>query len=55
MVFSLAILVVGLYFNYHTYYTHSLPIWTVTYSLFLIAIFVGGLGGVGYYSWSGKG
>jgi hypothetical protein len=55
MVFSLAILVVGLYFNYHTYYTRSLPIWAVTYSLFIIAVFVGGLGGFGYYSWSDKG
>jgi hypothetical protein len=55
MVFSLAIMVVGLYFNYHTYYTRSLPIWAATYSLFVIALFVGILGGVGYYSWSDKG
>jgi len=55
MVFSFAIMVVGLYFNYHTYYTRSLPIWAATYSLIVIALFVGGLGAFGYYSWSDKG
>ncbi len=49
IVFSVAIFLVGLYFNSHSYYTSALPVWA-NYTLFLIALFVLPLGFVGYYS-----
>ena len=50
IVFSVAIFTVGLYFNAHSYYTSALPVWAASYTLYLIALFVLVLGGVGYYS-----
>ena len=50
IVFAVAIFIVGLYFNSHSYFTSSLPIWAASYTLYMIALFVLGLGGVGYYS-----
>ena len=50
IVFSVAIFTVGLYFNSHSYYTSALPIWAASYTLYVIAVFVLGLGFIGYYS-----
>lgn len=50
IVFSVAIFIVGLYFNSHSYYTSALPMWATTYILYLISLFVLVLGVSGYYS-----
>jgi hypothetical protein len=50
IVFAIAIFVVGLYFNLHSYYTSALPLWAASYTLYLIALFVLALGILGYYS-----
>lgn len=50
IVFAVAILIVGVYFNSQAYYTSALPVWAASYTLYLIALFVLGLGAVGYYS-----
>jgi DMSO reductase anchor subunit len=50
IIFAVAIFIVGLYFNAHSYYTSALPVWATTYTLYLIAIFVLILGLWGYYS-----
>jgi DMSO reductase anchor subunit len=52
IVFAVAIFIVGLYFNQHTYYTSALPIWAASYTLYLIALFVLVIGGVGYISYA---
>lgn len=49
IVFAVAIACVAIYFNQHTYYTSAMPVWA-NYVLFLIAIFVLIMAGVGYYS-----
>ena len=49
IIFAVAIFIVGLYFNQHSYYTSALPVWA-PYALYLIAIFVLILGLWGYYS-----
>jgi hypothetical protein len=49
IVFSVAIASVAVYFNQHTYYTSSMPVWG-NYLLLLIAIFVLVIAGIGYYS-----
>ncbi|TNV78547.1 hypothetical protein FGO68_gene13057 [Halteria grandinella] len=50
IIFSIAIFIVGLYFNLHLYYTSALPLWAASYTLYLIALFVLGMGITGYYS-----
>lgn len=50
VVFAIAILIVGLYFNQHTYYTSSLPVWVATYALYFLAAGVAALGAIGYIS-----
>jgi hypothetical protein len=50
IIFSISIFIVGLYFNLHSYYTSALPLWAASYTLYLIALFVLAMGGVGYYS-----
>ena len=50
IIFAVAIFIVGLYFNAHSYYTSALPVWATTYTLYLIAVFVLMLGVWGYHS-----
>ncbi len=49
IVFSVAIAIVAVYFNSHTYYTSAMPAWA-NYVLLLISVFVLVIAGIGYYS-----